>query len=436
MDLTPRQQAVDNYEKRNGLAREVLQNARNELYLSMRFLDLALSVLLPTPDPGTAFLATDGVRLCYNTEGVLGRYLQSRVTINRAYLHAVLHCLFAHLDGKRDREEALWNIACDVAAEHIVDTLYYPCIHRARTPLRVRFYKAVKEKHRVLNAEHIYRFLEEDNGTNWSVEMLAAEFLVDDHRYWYDKKRKTPQERRKKWDDIRDKMETEMESFGKEAGDESRSLLEQVKIENREKQDYKAFLRKFCVLKEAMQVDVDAFDYIYYDYGMRMYGNMPLIEPLETKEVRRIEDFVIVVDTSMSTSGELVRKFLEQTYAVLTEAETFFTKIHVRILQCDDRVQSDRMITCRKDLEEYMAHMEIRGQGSTDFRPAFEYVAQLQAKKVFNRLKGLIYFTDGYGTYPVKMPPYETAFVFMKEDYMDLDVPPWAIKLVIEPDEI
>ena len=39
-------------------------------------------------------------------------------------------------------------------------------------------------------------------------------------------------------------------------------------------------------MRETVQIDTDAFDYIYYDYGLRTYGNMPLIEPLETKEVK------------------------------------------------------------------------------------------------------------------------------------------------------
>ena len=54
----------------------------------------------------------------------------------------------------------------------------------------------------------------------------------------------------------------------------------------------------------------------------------------------------------------------------------------------------------------------------------------------FSRLKGLLYFTDGQGIYPLKRPPFETAFVFMKEDYEDADVPPWAIKLILQKDEI
>ena len=31
---------------------------------------------------------------------------------------------------------------------------------------------------------------------------------------------------------------------------------------------------------------------------------------------------------------------------------------------------------------------------------------------------------------------YDTAFVFMKEQYTDVSVPPWAIKLILEPEEI
>lgn len=53
---------------------------------------------------------------------------------------------------------------------------------------------------------------------------------------------------------------------------------------------------------------------------------MPLIEPLETKEVKKIEEFAVVIDTSMSCSEELVRRFLEQTYTVLSEAGKFFYK--------------------------------------------------------------------------------------------------------------
>ena len=52
-----------------------------------------------------------------------------------------------------------------------------------------------------------------------------------------------------------------------------------------------------------------------------------------------------------------------------------------------------------------------------------------------HNLKGLIYFTDGFGIYPKKMPSYKTAFVFMQDNYRDVDVPVWAMKLILDEDD-
>ena len=54
----------------------------------------------------------------------------------------------------------------------------------------------------------------------------------------------------------------------------------------------------------------------------------------------------------------------------------------------------------------------------------------------FHRLKGLLYFTDGEGIYPVKRPVYDTAFVFVKDQYTDISVPAWAMKLILEEGDL
>ena len=47
-------------------------------------------------------------------------------------------------------------------------------------------------------------------------------------------------------------------------------------------------------------------------------------------------------------------------------------------------------------------------------------------------LKGLLYFTDGLGTFPEKKPPYLTAFVFADPDSHALaQTPPWAVTAVL-----
>lgn len=102
--------------------------------------------------------------------------------------------------------------------------------------------------------------------------------------------------------------------------------LQNLKAVNRERYDYAEFLRKFAVYGEIMKIDDDEFDYNFYTYGMNLYGNMPLIEPLEYKEVKRVRDFVIAIDTSGSVSGETVQKFVNKTYNILKQRGQLFYK--------------------------------------------------------------------------------------------------------------
>ena len=205
---------------------------------------------------------------------------------------------------------------------------------------------------------------------------------------------------------------------------------------NRERYDYTAFLQKFAVRGEVMRLNLDEFDYIFYTYGLQLYQRMPLIEPLEYKEVKRIREFAVAIDTSGSVSGELVQTFVQKTYNVLKSTESFFSKINLHIIQCDAAVQEDVKITSQEEFDAYLESMTIRGLGGTDFRPVFAHVDALRDQGEFQNLKGLIYFTDGYGTFPAKKPDYDAAFVFVDEGVNNYDVPPWAIKLVLRRNEI
>lgn len=421
-----------------GLCTRILQNSRNELYLNMRYLDLSLSSLGFEMDPACRGLGTDGFVIYYHGEYLCDLYRRGRVLVNRAYLHMVLHCLFCHMDTMGRREGRMWNLACDIAAESVIDGLYLKCVHIQTPPFRMDWYGRLRQRLQVLNAEGVYKALEEMKLTERQLERLEAEFLVDDHQYWQlpPDAPKTGVVRQNQWSNNREKLQTEMETMGNQQDEDTKSLLEQVQVENRSRYDYRRFLQKFSVLREEMQVDEDSFDYVFYTYGLSLYGNMPLVEPLESKEVSRIEDFVLVIDTSMSCSGDLVRRFLEETYSVLCQSDSYFKKTNIHIIQCDDQVQQDRRITCRQEMEEYMQEFSIIGQGGTDFRPAFEYVNQMLGRGEFHRLKGLLYFTDGEGIYPVKRPVYDTAFVFVKEQYTDISVPAWAMKVILEPEQL
>ena len=419
------------------ISRKILVMARNELYMKMRFLDVALSSLPFVLDTGAEGMGTDGLYLYYDPQYLGGLFREDRVMVNRIYLHLVLHGIFRHMIRRKGREERLYHLSCDIAVESIIDELQYRCVMKARSFPRREMYRELKKEMKTLTAERIYEVLRKKALTQKQLEQLEVDFRVDDHSYWpkaEEKKRQNQIENR--WQDISERMETEMETFSKEASQTSGNLIDQVKVENRERMDYREFLRKFSVLKEEMTVDPDSFDYTFYSYGLTMYGNMPLIEPQEWKEVKKVEDFAIVIDTSMSCSGDLVKKFLEETYGILSEAGSFFQRVNIHIIQCDDQVQSDRKITCKEELQEYMEKLDLAGEGGTDFRPAFAYIDELIATHRFTELKGVIYFTDGQGIYPQKMPLYQTAFVFMDDGAEEQEVPPWAMKLVLDEEDL
>ena len=163
---------------------------------------------------------------------------------------------------------------------------------------------------------------------------------------------------------------------------------------------------------------------------------MQIISELEYREDLRIRSFVIAVDTSASVSEELVHAFLQKTFNILKASESFFNRVDIRIILCDLKIQKELHITNPKDLDEALRGLSLEGFGGTDFRPVFDYVdQQLQAGEL-RQLKGLLYFTDGCGIYPPSKPAYETAFVFLENEGNQYEVPPWAIKLMLEPEEI
>lgn len=423
-----------------GIGQDILFASRNELYVSLPYLDAALCALAFAPGGGvTLSLATDGETLYYDGAWLAERYLRSPVWTCRAYLHVILHCMLRHLAKKRGKVPELWDLACDAAVESVLDELDYPCLNTGPIPRKRKFYGECGRDMPVLTAEGIYRRLLRLNLPEYEIAQLQRAFLADDHGLW-DPERQDDQEQSRrqdqKWRDLSGKTQTGLETVLSDKGTGGEAVLEQVRVAVRDDVDYRAFLRRFAAPREVAAVDGDAFDYGFYSYGLRLYGNMPLVEPPETREEKRIEDFVIAVDTSMSTSGERVRQFLACTYAIMRSTGTFTRKVNIRIIQCDDQIRSDDVIHDLEDLREYMEHFQLTGGSATDFRPVFEHVAKLQEAGAFASLRGLVYFTDGMGIYPEKRTPYETAFILLGEPPLSVKTPPWAIRLVLEAPDL
>jgi len=413
------------------LAAQVITLARDHILMNLRFLDVALSNLTPVCKPELIGVASDGAHFYYDPYFLLRRYRNEPSSAVRLLLHSLLHCIFFHSFGYEKLDVKSWDLVCDMAVEATVLSMRVPGAALKRDAERAAKLAFYEKEAYGLTAEKLYKYFRNFPPMEEDYEQLHTLFVQDLHNYWI---KAEPDEiiiTQQQWKKISERVKADLKSFSKDKNG-SESLEENLREATRERYDYAAFLKRFVVSGEDVRVNDDEFDYIYYTYGLAHYGNMPLVEPLEYRDVQKIRDFCIVIDTSASCRGEIVRAFLNKTYNLLKSEDTFFRKSNIHIIQCDSEVQSDVKVTCDEEFEEFMKTGKLKGFGSTDFRPAFEYVNGLQELGEFDRLKGLIYFTDGYGIYPEKKPDYDVVFAFLDEDERRAPVPPWAIKLVLD----
>lgn len=421
----------------NEMCIKILELIQNELYVDFRYLDVAVSALTLTPNDSLRSTATDGISFFFPPEQILRVFRSNPLFLNRAVLHSVFHCIFRHLWIRGSRDPDLWNLSCDIAVEWIIDSFEKKSVKRALSGIRTNIYNDFRQYKIPITAANIYRYLLPDIADNPDrLNQLMMEFFTDDHRFWPKKPSTSPSAAKagQSWDKISRRMEQELNLRGDDSASGIDAMKTQIK-EGKSRRSYKDFLRKFTVLKEELHCDYDEFDLNYYSYGLRLYKNMPLIEPLESREVTKISEFVIVIDTSYSTNGPLVQKFLEETFQIIQERDSFFHKSQIRIIQCDNQVHSDTIIKEQRVIPKLLHNFELIGGGGTDFRPAFSYINKLLEDGEFQNLKGVLYFTDGKGIYPAKRPPYETAFLFLGEEKHP-DVPAWAMKLILHEEDL
>ena len=446
------------------IAREIQVFSRNLLLVNLRFLDAALNQLKLQQQDELDTLATDGRSFYYNTWHILTSYKTQKENTVRDYLHVIYHCMFHHLFINRLIHQGCWDLACDIATENAINDLDLNIVANTRQSRQAEVIDALKKSLKLITAEKIYRYYLDKSLGDEQLASIRQDFFADDHALWYRPPEQKAsreagaaggeggspgennrgganmpgiQELQALWKQISERAQVDIETASRKWGNQKGGLHQNLNQVNREKYNYATFLKRFSILGEAMQINDEEFDLIFYTYGLALYKNLPLIEPLEYKEVKRLKEFVIAIDTSGSVQGKIVQTFVQKTYNILKQTESFFTKINLHIIQCDTEIQEDVRITNTDEFEKYIRSMTLHGFGGTDFRPVFTYVDQLIENKEFDNLKGLIYFTDGYGTYPTKKPNYDTAFVLLDEDYIETpNVPSWAIKLVLSTDDV
>ena len=427
--MTKRTVPFDNI---SDLARRVLGLARDSIVVKYRFFDKTLaSIVLEEDESAAGYIGSAG-KLVYDPARLLKDYMEDESFAVRLLLHVIFHNIFLHYSRKDVANRQYWDMACDIATENAVLALGSEYSRLHDTDVQIALSKMNKWIPHI-TAEHVYREFMVGGISSDSAKEFARLFPIDIH-YNENESEKSAEEiaiSRDEWEKIARRVAAELKSFSKDIRGADAILLN-LREGTRKVYDYDDIIRRFAVMSEEIRVNPDEFDYIYYTYGLSLYKNMPLIEPLEYTDEKKVKEFVIAVDTSASVRGKAVLGFLTRTYDLLSESVMFSETMNVHIIQCDSEVTSDITVTNRSDLPRIAKDLQVKGFGATDFRPVFEYVGDMISKREFTDLKGLIYFTDGYGIYPENPPGYDCMFVFEGDDEYRPPVPAWAIATIFD----
>ncbi len=112
----------------------------------------------------------------------------------------------------------------------------------------------------------------------------------------------------------------------------------------------------------------------------------------------------VAIDTSGSIGEGDLKLFLGALNQILCSIRNY----EIVVLQCDTRITDERVFYTGQEFKP--EEFKIKGRGGTDFRPVFERLEKETG------LDGILFFTDGNGTYPKEVPQVPVLWVLV-EDY-------------------
>lgn len=463
-------------ERKCEIADKIIENAADNLSVGFKPSALALSSLTFCADSDISSVETDGESLFFSPDFIIESYTRDKNAPAHMLLHEVFHCLFRHMYAVERKNVILWNISCDISVENAISELSLNCAKTRFSGEIKTLLARLKKEIKNITAMSVYSYFVKRKITGEELETYRKVFSLDSHNAWYknytteieedsfSEEAETPSiytyaddrptrnedeenrnsgdygksaddENRDRWERIAQKAQIYAENESSDFGTGAGNALCELRRPDSDKLDYASFLSDFCRCSETVETDPYEFDNIYYTYGMKLYKNMPLIEPLEYREADKIKELFIAIDTSGSVRGDAVRRFLEATFSVLESTDSFFESTEVHIIQCDAAIQDDFTVKNHKDIEEYRENLQLSGFGGTDFRPVFDYIENMYEPSRLRKINGLIYFTDGDGRYPDRAPPYKTAFLLSGSKHGD-KVPFWCAKMLLGEEKL
>jgi predicted metal-dependent peptidase len=364
-------------------AEERMSNSRARLLLQQPFYGVLLSMIDFIPEGAIPTMATDGSKIFYNPDFVMG------LTDDEVYgvlLHEISHCVYMHCTAKRrlNRAHHRWNIAADYAINLEIKDMGYTLPSIA----------LLDNKYRDMNAEQIYDELPED-----CEHMQTMDMHIDNSD-------------ESSWDDMEDQIITayEMSKNDKSRGHTPAGLQRWIDKLRKNKVKWERIFHRY--VGQALAKD----DYSFVRVNKRFLGQGMYLPDLRSYIIGNV---VIAIDTS----GSISRNCLEQFAAEINKISYLVSE--VTAMTCDASVHEVVKI---RSFENWLNKLQMKGGGGTAFEPVFD---EVKKQKMIPEL--LIYLTDAYGSFPDKQPGYPVLWCVTSQGGMDYI--PWGQKVLMPNDK-
>ena len=104
-------------------------------------------------------------------------------------------------------------------------------------------------------------------------------------------------------------------------------------------------------------------------------------------------------------------------------------------MQADNAVREETWLYDLEALDRYTQAFTLVGGGGTDFPPRLRPHRRAAGRRALAGDAGGALLHRRQGHLPAKRPPFEVAFLFLENGEPPPEVPPWAMRLVLQPEE-
>lgn len=288
-------------------------------------------------------------------------------------IHEILHLSLLHLLRRKERNNELWNIACDIVVNELIkkNSFVLPkgCLISDENNNIKIFGFEIKDCDKKI-AEEIYEELEKVLENNKNFEKNKNKDRFDEHYQGKEFSEKEKRELEKKWIE----RANEALTIAKMKGDIPLGIERMIGALHKEQINWKALLYR-CIVNQI------PYDYTWQKCGKKSIACGEYLPDIIKEKV----EVCVVVDLSGSIGQEELDDFLSE---IIGMAKAFQERLDIHLLTHEISVNDYYQV--KNGSIEKIKKLKMRGGGGTSHIGVFNYIKErINAKCV-------VFLTDGY----------------------------------------